>query len=148
MVAPYQSILSEATRDSLGISLLNKVLVFDEAHNIMETVSSLNNVTVNYSVLYQGFSHTQAYLRKYEARLSAKNAKFLRDVSQICADFSKYIRLQWTRQTQERAVEVIDVLTELDLYRVDFYKLDDFFQKSEFSRKISGFIQSQQGESF
>jgi chromosome transmission fidelity protein 1 len=81
----------------LGISLLNKVLVFDEAHNIMETVSSLNNVTVNYSVLYQGFSHTQAYLRKYEARLSAKNAKFLRDVSQICADFSKYIRSQWTR---------------------------------------------------
>jgi chromosome transmission fidelity protein 1 len=55
-VTPYQSVLSEGARQSLGISLINKIVVFDEAHNIMETISSLNNVTVSYTVLYQGFS--------------------------------------------------------------------------------------------
>jgi chromosome transmission fidelity protein 1 len=48
LVTPYQSILSEPTREALGITLLNKVVVFDEAHNIMETVASLNSVTVDY----------------------------------------------------------------------------------------------------
>ena len=46
IVTPYQSILSEATRESLGISLYNKVVLFDEAHNIMETISSMSNITV------------------------------------------------------------------------------------------------------
>ena len=44
IITPYQSILSEATRNSLGISLNNKILVFDEGHNIMETICSLNTV--------------------------------------------------------------------------------------------------------
>lgn len=46
IVTPYQSILSESTRQSLGINLNNKVLVFDEAHNIMETICSLNSVQI------------------------------------------------------------------------------------------------------
>lgn len=38
IVTPYQSVLSESAREGLGIDLNNKVLVFDEAHNIMETI--------------------------------------------------------------------------------------------------------------
>jgi chromosome transmission fidelity protein 1 len=48
IVTPYQTILSESARTSLGISLFNKTLVFDEAHNIMETISSLNTVKLSY----------------------------------------------------------------------------------------------------
>jgi chromosome transmission fidelity protein 1 len=49
IVTPYQTILSESARNSLGISLFNKTLVFDEAHNIMETISSLNSVRLSYA---------------------------------------------------------------------------------------------------
>jgi len=49
IVTPYQTILSESARNSLGISLFNKTLVFDEAHNIMETISSLNSVKLSYA---------------------------------------------------------------------------------------------------
>jgi chromosome transmission fidelity protein 1 len=64
IVTPYQSILSESTRDALGLSLnsnyiyiylnslnIDKVLVFDEGHNIMETICSLNTVTISFSQL-------------------------------------------------------------------------------------------------
>lgn len=56
IITPYQSILSESTRDSLGISLnsniialrsLDKILVFDEAHNLMETITSINTVSIS-----------------------------------------------------------------------------------------------------
>jgi len=56
VVTPYQTILSASTRSSLGISLFNKTLVFDEAHNIMETVSSLNTVKITYLSLHHAFT--------------------------------------------------------------------------------------------
>lgn len=48
IVTPYQSILSDSTREALGISLNNKVLVFDEAHNLCETITSMNSVLISH----------------------------------------------------------------------------------------------------
>lgn len=36
----------------------------------------------------------------------------------------------------------MDVLSECDLYKVDFNKLSEFFEKSDLVRKLNGFIQS------
>lgn len=48
IVAPYQSILSESARQNLGIeSLGDKIIVFDEAHNLMETITALNSMRVS-----------------------------------------------------------------------------------------------------
>ena len=37
---------------------------------------------------------------------------------------------------------MIDILTELDLYRVDFAKLSTFFSRSDLAKKLNGFIQA------
>ena len=72
--------------------VVDKILVFDEAHNIMETVSSLNTVKLSYGNFYLAYTQVNQYLQKYESRLAAKNAKFLREISQICVAFVKYIK--------------------------------------------------------
>ena len=36
----------------------------------------------------------------------------------------------------------MDLLIETDLYNTDFKKLYEFFEKSDFVRKLNGFIQS------
>jgi chromosome transmission fidelity protein 1 len=41
LVLPYQSLLSETARSALGIDLTDKVVVFDEAHNLMETIQAM-----------------------------------------------------------------------------------------------------------
>ena len=92
LVTPYQTILSETTRNSVGISLYNKIVVFDEAHNIMETVASMFTVTQTFASFYQSHSQIMAYLKKYELRMGAKNAKCLRELAQICADFVKFLK--------------------------------------------------------
>jgi len=62
VVMPYQSILSEAARTSLGIeSLSNKILVFDEAHNLLETITSLNSIEVSQSQLVLASKHISEY---------------------------------------------------------------------------------------
>ena len=39
IVTVYQSVLSEATREALGIELEGRTLVFDEAHNLMDFIT-------------------------------------------------------------------------------------------------------------
>lgn len=37
----------------------------------------------------------------------------------------------------------MDVLIDADLYKLDFVRLSDFFEKADLVRKVNGFIQSQ-----
>ena len=39
--APYASLLHKETRESLGINLRGSVVVFDEAHNLVEACTAL-----------------------------------------------------------------------------------------------------------
>eukprot|EP00347_Sterkiella_histriomuscorum_P014288 403361448 len=154
IVTPYQSILSESTRDSLGISLNNKVLIFDEAHNIMETICSLNTVSISLTSLEGGFKQISAYQQKYGNRLAAKNQKYLKDILKIVDTIRKYLfqkqenrnetnqQPENTKQQPQQTINVMDFLIETDLYSTDFVKLYEFFEKSDLVRKLNGFIQS------
>ena len=44
IVTVYQSVLSEATREALGLDLEGRILVFDEAHNLMDSITQINSV--------------------------------------------------------------------------------------------------------
>ena len=75
--------------------------------------------------------------------MSAKNSKFLRDLVALAADFIKYIKLQWKSAPNGQvtlAIDVMDCLTELDIYRLDFSAMSKFFEKSDLVRKLNGFI--------
>ena len=38
LVMPYQSLLHKPTRDSLDVQLENRIIIFDEAHNLLESI--------------------------------------------------------------------------------------------------------------
>ena len=40
---PYSMLLHKKTRDSLGVSVKGNVVVFDEAHNIVDTINQLHS---------------------------------------------------------------------------------------------------------
>lgn len=79
------------------------------------------------------------YLDKYGARLAPKNFKYLNDIVSVVTALQKYL----ISQTVDGVKEVMDVLIDADLYKLDFVRLSDFFEKSDLVRKVNGFIQSQ-----
>jgi len=79
------------------------------------------------------------YLEKYGARLAPKNFKSLNDIISVVTALQKYL----LSLTVDGVKEVMDVLIDADLYKLDFVRLSDFFEKSDLVRKVNGFIQSQ-----
>lgn len=47
MVLPYQMLLHAATRQAAGIQLTGQVVIIDEAHNLIDTISSIYSIEVS-----------------------------------------------------------------------------------------------------
>lgn len=127
IVTSYQSILSEATRQALGIDSLNgKIIVFDEAHNLMEAIGQMNSLEVSLSTLTMAHGSLTEYLDKYERRMGPSNVKRLKDLKVVLQAFISFLKKRLASKQESDAAEsapsldVIDVLSETDLYSFDF----------------------------
>lgn len=49
VILPYQSLLSKSSRESLGLSLKNSVVIIDEAHNLADTLLSMHDAKITMS---------------------------------------------------------------------------------------------------
>ena len=65
--------------------------MFDEAHNIMETITSMNSVSITSLQLTQAEIYLSQYLDKYGGRLAPKNHKSLKEVLNIINLLSKFL---------------------------------------------------------
>lgn len=49
VILPYQSLLSKSSREYLGLNLKNNVVIIDEAHNLADTLLSMNDAKITVS---------------------------------------------------------------------------------------------------
>lgn len=47
VVLPYQMMLHSGTRESMGVRLTNCVVVFDEAHNLLDTINAMYTASLS-----------------------------------------------------------------------------------------------------
>ena len=47
MVLPYNTLLHGPTRDAVGVTLRGNVVIVDEAHNLLDTISSVYSVRIS-----------------------------------------------------------------------------------------------------
>jgi chromosome transmission fidelity protein 1 len=136
IVTPYQSILSEATRNALGINLDQRIVVFDEAHNLMDSITSINSIEIGKAHLKAAKESIEEYSAKYKARMNPKNVKMLGDLAMVLGSFQTFFE----KRKGEMTLDVIEVLTETDLYNFDFSKLLSFFDKADVVKKLNGYV--------
>lgn len=53
VVLPYQSLLSKASRESLGLKLKNNIVIIDEAHNLADSLISMYDSRITLSQVYK-----------------------------------------------------------------------------------------------
>jgi len=154
IVLPYNTLLHSATRKAIGINLMNSVVIIDEAHNLLETISGIHSVTVMGSQLCSAYSQLSQYKLKYKMRLKASNLLYIKQILFVLASFIKYLggvpgkepHQQTTYSREEtKLIEVSEFLSETETYNQNLLKLVKYCNISQIAHKLQGFSEKYPG---
>ena len=86
--APYASLLHKETRESLGINLRGSVLVFDEAHNLVEAVHGAHGSVLTGKQCEAVHAMVTAYVDRFYTRLAVGNLRHLKTLGALARGFA------------------------------------------------------------
>ncbi|KAL0592316.1 hypothetical protein ABG067_000424 [Albugo candida] len=166
---PYTMILSAQTRESLGIDLKDNIIIFDEAHNILETVQDIHRAEIDSTNIVKTRRCLWRYLQKYESRLKGQNSYYINQLLAILerlGNFLRHIRkvikgepetsksniverelerqLEGHSEVMHKMLRIGDFLCEADLDHFNLFKLIRYLDQSDLPKKLIGFVEKLQ----
>ncbi|XP_074621921.1 ATP-dependent DNA helicase DDX11-like isoform X1 [Acropora palmata] len=168
VVLPYNLLLHKSTREACGIKLNGNVVIIDEAHNLIDTISSVYSVEITGSQISRAHSQLTQYQDRYRTRLKAKNLLYIQQLLYILICFlnclggkemvsnSKMLLtapaengvltgLREQRVPAEVKLKTInDFLFSAKMDNVNLFKIKKYCEKSMISKKLNGFVDKYQ----
>lgn len=141
---PYQYLLSESTRSTLGIDLKDSIVVIDEAHNLIETINSIHSSQISLSELSFCNAGLKKYFDKFRTRLNPGNRVNLMKLMELCNTLARYIKDNFKKVGQE--IPASDFFSTSNMDTLNIHKLNRYIKKSKIAYKIDSFIQSLQSD--
>ncbi|XP_059880094.1 ATP-dependent DNA helicase DDX11 isoform X1 [Delphinus delphis] len=144
VVLPYQILLHAAAREAAGIRLQGQVVVIDEAHNLIDTITGIHSVEVSGSQLCQAHSQLLQYMERYGKRLKAKNLMYIKQILYVLEKFVTVLggnvkqspNTQSLSQAGTELKTVSDFLFESQIDNINLFKVKRYCEKSMVSRKV------------
>ncbi|KAG1169369.1 hypothetical protein G6F70_007532 [Rhizopus microsporus] len=140
VVLPYQHLLHANTRESLGISLKNSIVIIDEAHNLIETVTSLYTVTLSLVQIQLTWNQLSLYIQKYKERLLGKNVVYIKQILNILKMLIRHLQVEDKSKRKDRVMHVNEFLHQSSIDHLNMYKIKNYLEASNLARKLNGFI--------
>ncbi|KAJ2961754.1 hypothetical protein NQZ79_g2978 [Umbelopsis isabellina] len=140
---PYQHLLHKATRESLGISLKNNIVIIDEAHNLIDTINAIHTITINAKQLETVLSQLSQYLERYKSRLLGKNIVYIKQIMTIVKAMIRVLGVYETANktsAKEQISNVNEFIYDLGIDHLNMFKIQAYLEKSKLSRKLNGFL--------
>lgn len=138
LLVPYASLVNADMRQKLGIKPDGNVLIFDEAHNLLEAISEAHSVGLTAAQAKVATDDLGLYAARYEGRLSSGNAMRLRQLRQLCIQLHRMLG----GLEQSSAQTVGAFLVSLGADHFDLPDLSRFLEATELARKVRGFAES------
>ncbi|PIA13365.1 DNA repair helicase [Coemansia reversa NRRL 1564] len=149
---PYNMLLSQSSRESMGISLANSVVIVDEAHNLVDTILATHSVTLDWQTVRELLEIVQLYFKKYWRRLNGSNTVYIRQTIALLRAFNKYMQgvasglsKRSSKDLQTTTVlSVNDFLQKAHADHINVYKIDRYLRQSKIGRKLNMFADRRQ----
>ncbi|KAH9824907.1 hypothetical protein DFH28DRAFT_1091401 [Melampsora americana] len=95
---PYNLLLQKSSRNALGISLTDNVIIVDEAHNLIDNVLSIHSSSISSNFLELVKNSFKIYIQKFSKKLKGTNLVHLQQLVRVfeclgnyCDEFAKRI---------------------------------------------------------
>ncbi|XP_061201771.1 ATP-dependent DNA helicase DDX11 isoform X1 [Neopsephotus bourkii] len=149
VVLPYQMLLHEPTRNAAGIKLKDQVVIIDEAHNLIDTITCIHSVEVSGSQLCCAHSQLLQYMERYGKRLNAKNLMYIKQILNLLKRFVAVLggnvnqnpSFQAVSQTGTVLNSINTFLFQSRIDNINLFKVQRYCEKSLISRKLFGFVE-------
>ncbi|RPA98864.1 DNA repair helicase [Choiromyces venosus 120613-1] len=136
---PYPLLLQKSAREALDLSLKGHVVIIDEAHNLMNAISSIYSIAVSLTQLRRSQAQLDIYLSKFKNRLKGKNKVYVMQTVRIIASLASYLE-EISKKSKEGIIAPGDLLAMQGIDQVNFYKLQTYLNESKLARKVEGYI--------
>uniref|UniRef100_A0A8C3Y1H4 DEAD/H-box helicase 11 n=1 Tax=Catharus ustulatus TaxID=91951 RepID=A0A8C3Y1H4_CATUS len=149
VVLPYQMLLHEPTRNAAGIKLKDQIVIIDEAHNLIDTITCIHSAEVSGSQLCCAHSQLSQYMERYRKRLKAKNLMYIKQILYLLERFVAMLGgnvnqnpgCQAVSQTGTVLKTINDFLFQSQTDNINLFKVQRYCEKSLISRKLFGFVE-------
>ncbi|KAG9574816.1 ATP-dependent RNA helicase CHL1, partial [Aureobasidium melanogenum] len=141
---PYPLLLQKTAREALGLSLKNHIIIIDEAHNLMDAISSIHTVEVSIQQLQLARAQLTAYLQRFRNRLKGKNRVYVTQVVRLLDSIANYLQSLDAKNGTEGIVQATDLLKGKGVDQINLYKLMHYLQESKLARKVEGYVSVEQ----
>ncbi|KAI9284946.1 helicase C-terminal domain-containing protein [Umbelopsis sp. AD052] len=143
---PYQHLLHKTTRESLGISLKNNIVIIDEAHNLIDTINSIHTITIHSKQMRTALSQLSQYLQRYKSRLLGKNIVYIKQIIMIVKAMIKFMEnaIQQSKNSNKNSIEKVlninEFVHQLGIDHLNMFKIEKYLKESKLARKLNGFL--------
>ena len=134
---PYSMLLSQSSREAVGLCLKQCLVLVDEAHNLPEAIRSLHSCRLSLSVALAATVQLSAYIKRYTDRLAGRNLYYLGQLRKCLNAFVKH--LQDGPQKSIKMLSAGELLLDLKLDNVNLFKIISYLEKSHLAQKLLGF---------
>ena len=100
---PYTTLLHADTRASMGLRLRGNVVVFDEAHNLIEAVNHANSAEVSRPTLDIAVEAISKYLDRFQTILAGRNLYCVQLLSSVTVKLKAYLGKVEKERVEEAA---------------------------------------------
>ena len=147
--------MHKPTRDAIGLRLKGSVVIVDEAHNLLDTITHIHSAEVTGRQLCMAHTQLSQYMDRYRSRLNPKNLLYVKQIRVILKNMMKLFGCKVTEGPEvkvgpgvggtQNLLSIVTFMTEADIFNQDLNKLVNFMTKSKIAQKLHGFAEKYRG---
>ena len=116
-------------------------MIIDEAHNLMDAISSLHSVSISLSQLERSRAQLGTYLQKFKNKLKGQNRVYVTQVVRMIDSLSGFLMGKMaTNQASDGIVDVYDLMKGKGIDQINIFKLGRYLQISKLGRKVDSYL--------